>query len=136
MKVLLDTHVLIWLAEGRSELPRSSRKLIDKAASDVGLAVSAISFWEVAMLFDRGRISLSLPLKDWRRKVVTASGIIETPVTGEVGIEAVQLPGRLHGDPADRLLVATTRLNGWRLATRDKRLLDYGAAGHLATLKV
>jgi len=134
--MLLDTHVLIWLAEGMDVLPLPSRELIDEAAGATGLAISSISFWEIAMLDSRGRISLSQPIAEWHRRVLSAPGVTEVPVTGEVGIEAVLLPGRLHGDPADRMLLATARLNGWRLATRDRRLLKYGALGHVRTVEV
>jgi PIN domain nuclease of toxin-antitoxin system len=136
LRLLLDTHVLIWLAEGLTDLPPASRKIIDRAATSHGVAVSAISFWEVAMLESRGRISLSAPIDEWRRRVLSAPGLDEVAVTGSVGIEALRLPGRLHADPADRILVATSRLEGVTLATRDDRLLRYGEAGHLATVRV
>lgn len=134
--MLLDTHVLIWLAEGNAELKPAARRRIEEAAVQSGLAVSAISFWEVAMLSDRGRISLSLPLTEWRRKVLAQDCISEVPVTGDVSIESVLLPGTLHPDPADRFLVATSRLQGWPLATRDKRLLAYAAQGYLHAVAV
>jgi PIN domain nuclease of toxin-antitoxin system len=136
VKLLLDTHVLIWLAEGLSELPKSSCDLIDQAAQENGLAVSPISFWEVAMLESRRRISLSQPVQRWRQTVLDTSGIVEAALSGEVAIEAVHLPGTLHGDPADRMLVATARLNGWRFATRDSDILAYGASGHLSSVRV
>lgn len=136
MRLLLDTHVLIWLMEGLDELSPASRDVIDEATRSDGIAVSAISFWEVAMLDARGRISLSKPIKEWRAQVLSAPGLDEIPVTGAVGIESVQLPGRFHQDPADRIIIATARLDGMRLATRDRRLLDYGGAGHVASIRV
>ncbi|RLB54747.1 MAG: VapC toxin family PIN domain ribonuclease [Deltaproteobacteria bacterium] len=134
--ILLDTHVLVWLAEGLAELPAAARKTIDAAARSTGVAVSAISFWEIAMLDQRGRISLSQPIADWRERVSATPGIIEIPIDGRVAIESVLLPGPLHTDPADRLLIATARLRGWRLATRDRRILEYGALGHVRTLAI
>ena len=134
--LLLDTHVLLWMAEGLPQLSLSSRELIDKAAEEEGLAVSAISFWEVAMLETRQRISLSLPIPAWREVVLNNSRATEIPVTGDVAIESVFLPGELQEDPADRLLVATARLQGCRLATRDEGILRYGAAGHVSCAKV
>jgi PIN domain nuclease of toxin-antitoxin system len=136
VRLLLDTHILVWLAEGTEDLPQVSRDQIDRAAAGAGIAVSAISFWEAAMLAQRGRISLSQPLGSWRQQVVSQPGIIELPIDGEVAIEAVQLPGNLHPDPADRLLAATARIHGCCLATRDQRLLAYGAAGHLTVAAV
>lgn len=136
MRLLLDTHVLIWLAEGLDQLDAAARRAIDAACTTDGLCVSAISFWEVAMLAQRGRISLSSPVSLWRRTVLGQPGLIETPVTGDIGVEAATLPGGAHGDPADRLLIATARVLGLRLATHDRAILDYASAGHVRVLAV
>ncbi len=134
--LLLDTHVMVWLAEGMPDLPQTSRDLIDHAAKEVGLAVSSISFWEIAMLHSRQRITLSMPVQQWRQLVLENPAITEVPLTGEVAIESVLLPGSFHSDPADRMLVATSRLNRWKLATRDRGILAYAAAGHVNSVKV
>jgi PIN domain nuclease of toxin-antitoxin system len=134
VKLLVDTHILVWLVEGATQLKPRARQAVDRAAKSDGLVVSAISFWEVAMLAARGRISLARPLSHWRELVLALPGIAEEPVTGDIGIEAVQLPGDFHADPADRLLVATCRLRGHRLGTHDGRILDYGRGGHLDVL--
>ena len=68
--------------------------------------------------------------------MLSTPGIGEAPVTGAVGVESVLLPGEIHGDPADRMLVATARLNGWQLATRDRQILAYGEAGHVDAVRV
>lgn len=136
MKILLDTHILLWLAEGSHELPRPSRLAIDSAAARDGIVVSAISFWETAMLAAHRRISLSRSVRDWRALVLARPGIVEAPISGDVAIESVDLPGELHSDPADRLLVATARLGGFALGTRDQRLLRYGGAGHVKVVKL
>jgi PIN domain nuclease of toxin-antitoxin system len=133
--LLLDTHVLLWLAEGSEDLPPRSRELLESRAANEGLGVSAISFWETAMLERRGRIALSRPMLDWREAVLRA-GIAEVNVAGEIAIEAVHLPGRLHADPADRIIVATARVQGCQLATRDQRLIEYGATGHASVVPV
>lgn len=134
MRLLLDTHVLIWLAEGWEELPSASRRILDREAGKDGLAVSSISFWETAMLTARGRIGLTRSVAAWRQDVLAVPGLVELPITGGIAIEAVNLPGHLHGDPADRILVATARIEGLRLGTRDARLLDYGRQGHVNTI--
>lgn len=136
MRLLLDTHVLIWLSEGLEMLPVRACEDIDAAAARHGLAVSAITFWEVAMLQARGRLALTVPVETWRQRVLAQPSLIEIDVSGEIAIEAVQLPGALHPDPADRMLAATARVRGMRLATRDARLLEYGRAGHVMTLEV
>jgi PIN domain nuclease of toxin-antitoxin system len=134
--LLLDTHVIVWLAEGLSDLPATSRDLIDRAARKDGLAVSPISFWEIAMLHSRQRVTLSLPVQQWRELVLGNPSITEVPLTGEIAIESVLLPGSFHNDPADRMLVATSRLNSWQLATRDSGILAYADAGHVNSVKV
>lgn len=134
--LLLDTHVIVWLAEGLPDLPEISRDLIDCAAREEGLAVSPISFWEIAMLHFRQRITLSLPVQQWRKLVLDNPSITEVPLNGEVAIESVSLPGTFHNDPADRMLVATSRLNRWQLATRDGGILAYAAAGHVNSVRV
>ncbi len=136
MKLLLDTHILIWLAEGLDQLPEESRRRIDEAAATDGMAVSAFSFWEVAMLDMKGRIALSRPLGEWRRQVLSTPGVTEIALSGDIGIEAVQLPGEPPGDPADRILLATARLHGLQLGTRNQCLLAYGKAGHVAAIKL
>ena len=136
LTLLLDTHILIWFAEGSSELSEPTVGRLETAARKAGLAVSVISFWEVAMLHHRQRISLSLPLVSWRDIVLETPGFIEAPLAGDIAIESVNLPGELHGDPADRILIATARLNGWTLVTRDDRVLDYGRAGNVDVLEL
>lgn len=136
LSLLLDTHVLVWLAEGSNQLPKASQRSLESAARKGGLAVSAISFWEVAMLCQRGRISLAKPVAAWREQVLGTAPIREIPITGDIGIESVTLPGSLHGDPADRIIIATARLCTLRLATRDRQLHAYGSDGHVEVLAV
>ncbi len=124
MTILLDTHALIWLDQDDPNLGPEARKRADATLQQGCLAVSAISFWEVAMLIGKGRISLSLPISAWRRDLLRL-GLVEIPVDGEIGIAAAQLD--LHGDPADRLIVATTQLNGGVLLTADQAILDWGS---------
>lgn len=81
LRLLVDTHILIWLAEGTVDLAAASLARLENATRADGLAVSAISFWEVAMLQERQRITLSLPVQRWR-EIVEASGFIEAPLTG------------------------------------------------------
>ena len=121
--VLLDTHALIWLMEGDQSLGQQSRQVADTAVREDGLLVSAMSFWEVAMLAQRQRIMLSQPVRNWRQKVLEL-GIEEIPVSGDVGILAVELEN-FHADPADRVIAATTLAHGATLVTADARILEW-----------
>lgn len=120
--ILLDTHVLVWLDQDNAELGPKCRKVIDEALAEDDLAVSAISFWEVAMLVSKQRLAIAVALNQWRRDLI-AGGIRELPVDGRVGLLAADL--ELHRDPADRLVAATATINEAILATADRRLLTW-----------
>jgi PIN domain nuclease of toxin-antitoxin system len=120
--ILLDTHVLVWLDEANPRLGASTIKKIDSAFHSSAAMVSAISFWEVGMLVRKGRIQLDLDLAVWRKDFVE-QGLIEVPVSGEVGIRAAGFDP-FHGDPADRLITATALMNSAILLTADARLLN------------
>lgn len=126
--ILLDTHVLIWLDEGSSQLGAVSRKLIDKALQDEHLAVSSISFWEISMLRAKERIMLSISTNQLRSELI-GSGLQEIPITGDIGILAAELEN-FHGDPADRLITATTIKKSATLITADKKILAWKNACH------
>ena len=120
--ILLDTHVLVWLDAGDPRLGRQARRIIDSALQEDELAVSAISFWEVAMLEQKSRLRLRLEPESWRADLLD-NGLLEVQVDGEIGIRAARLAG-FHGDPADRLIVATA-LAGHRLVTADRSILAW-----------
>ncbi|MCY4426225.1 MAG: type II toxin-antitoxin system VapC family toxin [Halieaceae bacterium] len=123
--ILLDTHVLIWLDQDSSDLGANCRAAADSALADDALAVSAISFWEVAMLAQRKRLSFDMQVSVWRRDLLVA-GVRELAVDGRIGIQAASL-AELQRDPADRLIAATAQVYGATLATADQRLLDWRA---------
>jgi len=87
--------------------------------------VSTISTLEVARLLAAGHIRLSMPLRDWVAQSLAALAAETVPVTHEMAVEAYALPDAFHRDPADRLLVAAARLEGWTLLTADDRILKY-----------
>jgi PIN domain nuclease of toxin-antitoxin system len=121
--ILVDTHVLLWLDAGSLELGPRTRTLLDRALRGDGLAVSAISFWEAAMLAGKGRIRIGMELAVWRATLL-GKGLRECPIDGLIGLHGAQLEG-FHGDPADRLIVATALANDALLCTADRRILDW-----------
>ncbi|MEZ4267703.1 MAG: type II toxin-antitoxin system VapC family toxin [Myxococcota bacterium] len=134
MRVLVDTHVLLWLSDDSERLSDPARTVLAQAAAAGGLAVSAISYWEVAMLASRGRISLAMPVPAFRDRARQQAGIVEVPVDGDIAIESVALPEWRHADPADRIIVATARIHGCVLVTRDAAILAYGETGAVTTV--
>jgi PIN domain nuclease of toxin-antitoxin system len=135
--LLLDTHIWLWYAEGDAErLPPSSVKKLEVARKEEGLLVSAISVWELGMHVAKGRIQLPVPLRDWVDQALAPPGLRLLPLDAAAAIESTLLPGELHGDPADRFLIASARTEGAALATRDRHILQYGKAGFVRVLEL
>jgi len=128
--IVLDTHVLIWLDAGLRELGDETAGLIDREFASGEVAVSAISFWETAMLIAKGRLIIGKPLRRWRDDLLHA-GLRELPVDGRLGIEAADLHD-FHGDPADRFIAASALSAGGILVTADRKILAW--SGPLKTV--
>lgn len=126
--IVLDTHVLVWLTQGSSDMGAAARDAADRALARNELAVSGITFWEIATLHRKQRLRIMQPLGAFRRDVLSL-GVVEYPVTGEIGIEAAMLDD-IHPDPADRIIVATASLTRSTLLTADQRILDWAGALH------
>ncbi|MGH8201739.1 MAG: type II toxin-antitoxin system VapC family toxin [Steroidobacteraceae bacterium] len=135
--LLLDSHIWLWYAEGDVDqlAPRSVRRLEEARAAD-GLLVSAISVWEIGMQAVKGRIQLSMPVRDWMAKALAPAGISLLALDADTAAESTLLPGSPHGDPADRLLIAAARTKRLVLATRDREIIVYGKSGHVRFLEL
>ncbi len=121
--IILDTHTLVWLDQGSDRLGKQARRKIDNALQNDELLVSAISFWEIAMLTAKGRISLSQPISRWMDSLLR-QGLQEVAISGALGIIAAELKD-FHGDPADRIIVATTIDHSACLVTADAQILGW-----------
>lgn len=135
-RFLLDTHAWIWLQEG---LPGISPRIItqiDEARRHSNVYVSAISVWEIGNLTARGRLALESPIDEWLQMAFTAGSLQLTPLDANIALASTRLPGVIHSDPADRMLVATARTHGLTLVTHDKLLLKYGKHGHVNVLAI
>ncbi len=119
--ILLDTHILVWLRFGDRRLGPQSRLAVDRALSEGDAAVSTITFWEVGMRIQKGRLDLRTDIHAWRRDLLS-QGLNEIPVTSGIAIRAGLL-AELHGDPADRIIA--TAMEGHRLMTADQSILEW-----------
>ena len=126
MRSLLDTHVLLWWLEGGKRLSRKQKRAIDRAGPDNPLAVSDITPWEIATLYELGRIRLRMALRDWLEAAVAPPLVARVPISPAVAAEVAVLPPTFHRDPADRIIVATARVHGLALLTSDERIADAG----------
>ncbi|MFH1623648.1 MAG: type II toxin-antitoxin system VapC family toxin [Pseudomonadota bacterium] len=121
-EVLLDTHVWIWVSiEKRELLSNKARRFIDEATQKW---ISAISCWELAKLVQKKKISFSIPTTVWMRRALIECEINIAELSPEIAVESTQLKG-LHQDPADQIIVATSRVLGMPLLTSDQKILEF-----------
>ena len=120
--ILLDTHVWIWASvDERTSLSARAVRVIKEAKRKW---VSAISCWELAKLVERKRIGFSIPVLTWITRSFNEMDISIADLSPEIAVESTQLKG-FHKDPADQIIVATSRVLGIPLLTSDRRILDF-----------
>ncbi|MCD4819980.1 MAG: type II toxin-antitoxin system VapC family toxin [Candidatus Cloacimonetes bacterium] len=120
--ILLDTHCWIWLVDENGDFLKKYRKIIEE---NDGICISAISCWEVAKLVEYGRLKLNCPIDVWIEDALIYSDIELINLTPEIAIESTQLPGDFHRDPADQIIVASSRILDVPLLTMDRKILEY-----------
>jgi len=124
--IVLDTHALLWWVSDPDKIPRKSRRLLDKATAEKKpIAVSSISLWEIAMLVERGRLALTMPVAVWISHLEAIPWLSFVPVDNGIAVRSVQLDAFPHRDPADRIIVATALGQNATLITADTRLRAY-----------
>ena len=121
MKLLLDTCALLWLTGDRKRL--SDTALDALSAADAQLFVSPISAFEIALKVRKGKLLLEQSVREWFEGAVLAHRMIEAPISSSIAMHACEVP-LSHGDPADRLIVATALLGGMSVVTSDRMILD------------
>lgn len=121
MRVLLDTHILLWSQENSPRLSDAARQIITDRGTEV--FVSSVSIWEVAIKAATGKLRADV------RALIAAvprSGFLFLPFTERHALRVSELP-ELHKDPFDRALVAQSQSEPLILLTRDQQLAQYGA---------
>jgi PIN domain nuclease of toxin-antitoxin system len=121
--ILLDTHVWIWWLSDPKGSPLTSRELqvISDAHAKGEVSISAMSLIEVQMLVQKGRLLLTIPFEQWLRESTRSDLVSILPIDKDVIIAVHSLPASFHGDPADRVIYATSKLYDCRLVSHDRR---------------
>jgi PIN domain nuclease of toxin-antitoxin system len=127
-RLLLDTHIALWLDGGSDRLNLATRKTIDSCWQGGGtIVLSAISVWEIALLVDLERVSLDVPVEAWVERFAERPGLENAPLSHAAAARSYQLHHLQHRDPADRLLIATAIELKCPLVTYDVRILGFAA---------
>jgi PIN domain nuclease of toxin-antitoxin system len=133
-RLLLDTCAIIWIAVNQPMKPEAVAAMNSSFAAGEKVRVSPISAWELGLLSAKGRLSTARSPIDLFTEAITTPGVRIEALSPEVLIDASFLPGAIHRDPADRILIATARKLDLTLVTRDRTILDYAREGHVRAL--
>jgi len=134
MALLLDTCAVIWIAQDQPIAPAALRAIEREASSGRPAQVSPISAWEIGMLAAGSRVNLTMAPARWFRHFIDRVDVMLAELTPDILIASWFLPGGMNRDPADRIICATAREGGHTIVTRDRKILDYAAAGHCRAL--
>jgi PIN domain nuclease of toxin-antitoxin system len=124
VKVLADTHILLWWINNDSKLGRRLQRTLARIKPDNPLIISDISLWEIATLVSLGRIEIDRSLRQWLEELCAPPLVECQRVTPAIAAEVAALPESFHRDPADRIIVATARILGATLLTHDRKIID------------
>jgi PIN domain nuclease of toxin-antitoxin system len=123
-KYVLDTHTWLWLHGNPKHLSGKARRILSESSRHEFM-ISAISIAEAATLVAKGRVRIKQNYRELVEEATIKAGIQVVPVTTEIALEAAYLPGEFHYDPADRLIIATTRMESATVLTADEPILNY-----------
>ena len=129
--IVLDTHALVWWAAESAALPKRIANLINRNANEGKVDVSSVSTWEGALLVKKGRLRLAMDVADWVAKCEALPNLRFVAPDNRIMLRSVFLPGELHNDPADRIIVATALTLGAKLVSSDEKLEQYA---HVETI--
>lgn len=132
--LLLDTCAAIWLVEGAPFSGAAIAAFNRSAAAGKATFASTVTAWEIGMLMSRGRLPSPVSPLAWYQRLLGLPLIAEAGLSADILIASSYLPGTPHGDPFDRIILATARERGLTILTRDAKILAYAEAGHVSAI--
>ena len=132
--LLLDTCAAIWIAQGAFIEPAALTAMTQANEDGRPLRLSLITAWELGLLAKSGRAAMAAAPATIFQSFLRLPGVQSQQLTAEILIDSSLLPGNIHGDPADRIIVATARTLDLTVVTRDRHILDYAAQGYVRAL--
>ncbi len=125
MKVLLDTHMLLWWYENSTKIPKPYQKILDqKEAREETVGISIISLWEISTLISKNKIEVGLSLDQWFSELEEDPLIDVYPLNAAIILDASRLGSQFPKDPSDQIITATARYHELHLMTVDERIID------------
>lgn len=124
-KILLDTHVWLWAMSDDSRLSSTFQTRLKRSLANGNVIISPMSVWEVGMLVSKGRIEIDMDVEEWIESALDHLGIILCEISPKIAIQSTRLPGKVHGDPVDRILIASAYEMHAILVTCDQKILEY-----------
>ena len=131
---LLDTCAAIWIVEDARLDPQAVATISREVAAGRPVLVSPISAWERGMLISKGRLRSRLDPKVWFQRLLARPEVALADMSPDILTDASFLPPPIHGDPADRILIATARALNLTIVTRDRHILAYAHRGYVRAL--
>ena len=122
--IVIDTHIFIWWVNNSSFLKKNHRSFLDKQV-DGAILLNIISLWEIAKAVEKGNLELNISVEKWLNESVENYNISIVSLDIPIVVESTRLPGNFHKDPADQLIVATSRVLDIPLLTEDEKILKY-----------
>jgi PIN domain nuclease of toxin-antitoxin system len=122
--LLLDTHAWWWALSEPKKLSNKAYKIIKENPPNQR-AIASISIWEFAMMASVGKVEIRIPAELWLEQAISQTGLEIFELNPKIATESCDLPGDFHKDPADRIIVATARINNMKLVTKDKKIIRY-----------
>ena len=122
--ILIDTHIWLWWVHGDPQLTQAQRNVL-KNHEGTGIGVSVMSCWEAAKLAEAGRVVFPHPISQWMDWALGYPGVRVVEMTPRIAVESTTLPGDFHRDPADQIIVATSRVLDCPLVTSDAKIRQY-----------
>lgn len=132
--IVLDTHVLLWSLLSPEKLSNNIKNLIEVAQNTNNLFISCITLWEISMLIQKGRIDIYEPIDSFLNSIAKTDGLRVVSITPVIAAQSVSLPGGFVGDPADCIIIASTRDIAGTLATYDNKIVSWARLGYLKTI--
>jgi PIN domain nuclease of toxin-antitoxin system len=123
--MILDTHAVLWWIQDEDKIGAAGKYIIDNATAANPVFVSSITFWEIALLVQKERLELKLPVQQWLEKLASLEMIDTIPITWKIAARSTTLSSLETADPADRFIISSAIEHGIPILTKDEKIQKF-----------